>query len=591
MRQRRITEFSPTVGAGVAPAAPSVSKFTKLPPNVRQTIYGHAGIQQDTTEAFIDLNHWSNQQPAIEHEDDYYYSARAESEDRARLHVNWKSRIPINLLLVCRAVHDDVEDALYRSHIWGVSASGPGGLDVLENLSPRAMKAMRCLLVSLTPCGCTGCFLTGACTHPISADDRLEHLGTYSCSGRFDWRESSWKSEVAHRCERPLDSRSSLDRRSAAQWDRICSKLARHAEPRLLSLYVYCAVKDVKTAEQLVVKPLRRLSLLKDFGISFGPRTTVPSSHGEQLFALAKATVQATTYQPSFPFLDLPAELQLRVLSFTHLVYDEFELVYTGGREWALSRQGSESSGGKVMELSQVDGRFTWLLDKAFCAKSSIAFRGRCYCCNRVPASYFLVNRRFHALASEVFYGCNHIVAAYNDIGWCTAAGARGWDAPPLTHVLQHIRRLTLIASIRCNVNATIGFAHLLDLLRAHARLPSLTLELHVRDAHDRDDVVAALRGVPGIPGKARRRGRHAEIYRVMVRHVRKKLASGGLKVFLFYLWWENFHPWLTGDDVDERRALEREKETEAMGQGYDSGKWGKEMQRKAFPRSRLWRR
>jgi len=594
MRQKRITEFFPTtqVGMAAAAAAPSISSFTKLPPNVKQTIYRLAGLEQDTTETFIDLNHWSGQQPATKLQDGYD-TARTGSEDRAALHVNWESRVPINLLLVSRAIHDEVEDALYRSHIFGVSASGPGGLDVLENLSPRAMKATRCLLVSLTPCGCTGCFWTGGCVHPIAADVRLEYLSTCSRNGRFDWSELSCESEVAHRSERPLDSRLSLDRRTAAQWDTICSKLARYAEPRLLSVYVYCAVKDFKTAEQLVVKPLRRLKLLKDLGISFGQPKTAPDSHGDQqLFSLAKATVQAATYQPtSFPFFELPTELQLRVLSFTHLVQDGFDLVYIGGRDWALVRRGSEGSGERMVEFSQVDGRFAWLVAKAFCAESSIAFRSRCCCCNRVPASYFLVSRRFRALALELFYGRNRIVAAYNNIGWCTVGGARGWDAPPLTHVLQHITRLTLIAGIRWSVNATIGFGHLLDRLRAHARLPCLTLEIHVRDAQGRDDVVAALRGVPGVPGKARRRGRHAEIYRVIVRHVRKKLASGGLKAFLLYLWWENFDPRLTGDDVDERRALEREKETEAMGQGYDSGKWGKELQRRAFPPSRFWQR
>jgi len=583
MRQKRITELFPTAGAGAVAATFPISNFTKLPPNVRQTIYGLAGLKQNTKESFIDLNCWGCQKPATPLLDGC--SARTESEDPARLRVNWNSRIPVNLLLVSRAIHHEVEEALYRSHVLGVSASGPGGLDVLENLSPKAMKAMRCLLISLTPCGCSGCFLTRVCTDPTSVDVRLG-LSTYGCEGRFDYSAASWEDKEAYSNEMPLDSRSSIDNRTVAQWDRICSKLAHHVEPRLFNLYVHCVVKDFKTAE-LVAKPLRRLKLLKDLGISFGRRKTLPASHDEQLFSLAEAAVQAAKYRPSFPFFDLPTELQLHVLSFTHLFCNEFDLMYMG-KEWALSRRNSDGSDGEMIEPLRMDGHFAWLLAKAFCAESNIAFRDRC-CCNRVPASYLLVSKRFRDLALELFYGRNRIVVRFNDIRWCTVVGAQSWSAPPLTHVLQHITRLTLIASISRNVGATIGFTHLLELLRAHARLPSLTLELHVRDKHDRDDVVAALHGVPGVPGKARRRRRHAEIYRVIVRQVRKKLAGGGLKAFLLYLWWENFDPRLKGDDVEERRELEREKEIEAMGKGYDSEKWGKELQRKAFPRSRMW--
>jgi len=586
MRQKRITELFPKAGAGTVAATFSISPFTKLPPNVRQTIYALAGLEQNTTEAFIDLNCWGYQQPTTPLQDGY--SAKTESEDLARLRANWKSRIPVNLLLVSRAIHDEVEEALYRSPILGVSASGPGGLDVLENLSPKAMKAMRCLLISLTPCGCAECFLTRVCTHPVSVDVRLE-LGTYGREGGFDCSSASWEDKEAYRSERPLDSRSRIDNGTVAQWDRICSKLAHHVEPRLLSLYVHCVVKDFKMAE-LVVKPLHRLKLLNDLGVSFGQRKTLPASHDEQLVSLAKATVRAATYRPRFPFFDLPTELQLHVLSFTHLIRDEFDLMYID-KGWVLSRRNDNGSDEERIQPSRVDGHFAWVLAKTFCAESNIAFRDRCGC-NRVPTSYFLVNKRFRGLALELFYGRNRIVAMFNDIRWCTVVGTRGhhsWTAPPLTHVLQHITRLALIAPIRWKVGVTIGFTHLLDLLRAHARLPLLTLELHVRDAHERDEVVAALHGVPGIPGSARRRRRHAEIYRIIVRQVRKKLAGGGLKAFLLYLWWANFDPRLAGDDVKERRELEREKEIESMGKGYDSEKWGKELQRKAYPRSSLW--
>jgi hypothetical protein len=108
----------------------------KLPPGIRRTIYGLAGLEQDTKETFIDLNYWNYREPTTPFEDGC--SADAEFSGLSRLYVNWKSRIPVNLFQVSRAIHDEVEEIFYRSHIWGVSASGAGGLDVLEGLSPES---------------------------------------------------------------------------------------------------------------------------------------------------------------------------------------------------------------------------------------------------------------------------------------------------------------------------------------------------------------------------------------------------------------------------------------------------------------------
>ncbi|KAK0710260.1 hypothetical protein B0T26DRAFT_434712 [Lasiosphaeria miniovina] len=536
MRQQRITDFFPRAnGVAAAPAAaaasPVVPNLMRLPPNVRRAIYNLAGLEQEAIEPFIDLNCWRNRQPDTLSQDDW--CGDIESKDlekspdgysladvwkRVRLRVNWRRRIPINLLHLSRTIHDEVEEALYVSRIWGVSASGAGGLDVLENLSPKAMKAIRCLLISLTPCGCSSCFLSGVCTNPIPTDLRLYHSVYDPWFSHFiepsgcPWSER--EGGDAYRNERPLDIRLTLDRRTTAQWDRICQKLEQSAELQRLSLYVHCVVKDFRTAERIAT-PLRQLHSLKDLGISFGRRKKTPASHDEQLSALARATVEAAKYQPSFPFFDLPTELQLQVLGFTHIVNDGYEVKYFDKRP-VLNRLCDGGSEHVIPQFSRLEGHYAWLLSEVFCAKTSMAFRGRCCHCNAVPVSYFLVSKQFRALALELFYGRNRILAAYNNISWCTVAalepsgGVRTRTATP--HVLHHLTRLTLVASIRRNVSATVEFTRLVELLRTHARLPSLTLELHVRDAHGRDDVVAALQGIPGARGEARRRRRHTEI-------------------------------------------------------------------------------
>ncbi|KAK3375874.1 hypothetical protein B0T24DRAFT_208331 [Lasiosphaeria ovina] len=602
MGQKRITEFFSQPTSVVVETPPvSAGSFMKLPANVRRAIYGFAGIGHDagTTDAFMDLNCWSrgHQLTALTLQD--RHSGDVESEDReelARLCVNWKSRIPINLLQVSHAIHIEVEKALYQSHVWGVSASGRGGLGLLENLSPQAVRAMRCLFVSLTPCACDGCFVTGVCPHPIPVDLR------FCLSTREEWLDhgfepTPWTSEQVNsdRRERPLDIRSSLDRRTVAQWERVCTKLARHAEPRRLRLYFRCVVRDVRTAER-VARPLGRFTSLEDLGVSFGRGAkSAPGPHDKSLSSLARDIVQAATYKPTFPFFDLPTELQLQVLSFSHLVHDGFDLKYVAGRP-LLSRLKEDGSEEQIVEFSRLDGRLVWLVDRAFCAESgNVASRGRCHQCN-APAAYFLVSKRFRDLALEVFYGRNRIVAQYNDISWCTAGNLKTVgrqptviESPPLPHVLlRHVTRLTLVASIRRCVVATAGFIRLVKLLGAHARLPSLILELHTRDAQSRSEVLAVLGGIPAGRGLARRQRRHAEIYRIIFRHIRQGLAGRGLKAFLLYMWWDGFDPDAAGDDIAARRALERQKEKEVMGAEYDSEKWGKELQRKAFPRARI---
>ncbi|KAK5658407.1 hypothetical protein OQA88_2384 [Cercophora sp. LCS_1] len=605
MRQKRITEFFVTA-AGTTAKPPPTSSFMKAPPSVRMAIYRFAGIKQfvDTEEAFIDLNCWNHgcEPPAVVPSQNSR-SGDCKSEDdgeSTRLWVNWNSRIPINLLAVSHAIHDEMETALYSSYTWGVSTTGPGGLAPLENLSPQATRAMRCLFVDLTPCSCSGCILTGVCHNPIPVNVRF-HISLYgSHSPPATDPEPPWAWGQVNTChqERPLNVRSRLDARTISQWERVCAKLVQHAEPRRFRLYVRCVVRDIKTAER-VAKPLSGFpSSLQELGISFGECTkNPPAPCDEALLSLAKSTVQAATYQPTFPFFDLPAELQLQVLSFSHLITRSFELKYIAGKP-LLSQQGGSGSSEQIVAFSQIDGYHAWLLGRVFCAggnHSNAALKGRCFKCNG-PVACFLVSKRFRDLAMELFYGRNHIVVAYNDIRWCTGRAnppTGAWPVmrppAPLPHVLQHITWLALVASIRGRVDATVDFTYLVGLLGAYAPLPSLTLELHTRDTYGRDEMLAALRGVPPVRGQGRRRRRHAEIYRVIIRHIRERLAVRGLKAFLLYIWWEDFGSETTAGDVAIRRALEREKEREVMGAGYDSDKHGKEQQRRAAPRERIF--
>lgn len=593
MKQKRITDFFPTAVSLAGAAKPA--SFLSLPTHVRRAIYLHAGVEQGT-ENFIDLNCWSHRQPDWSVYDDDTDDSDSENGEpivprKAPFHPNWKSKIPVNLLQSSRVVHDEVEEIIYQSHVWGASSSGPGGLDVLENLSPRAINSMRSLLVSLTPCACSGCVATGTCPHPIPAHVRL-YFGVqdkwasrtsdlaYNLDDSISGDENTWGNET------PLDVRTRRDRCTLVQWDRICDRIAKYAQPRSLNLHVFCIVKDVATAE-LITSPLSKLAPLNGLGILFEQRKGTPHPCREQLSSLARTTIQHVKYQARFPFFRLPTELQLHVLSFTNLVLRGWEVKYCSGWRPKLSCPNEDGDGEHTRDFARMDGTHAWLLAEAFCANGNIGCSDF-YCCHQLPVSFFLVSRRFRDLAYELFYGRNRIVASYNDITWYTGVDKKKatmkWDlnSPPLVHVLQHITHLTLTAYVPRNLSTMDRFLRLNKLLRAHTRLRTLTLELHVHDRHTRDETLAALAGVVrGVPRPSRR---HAEIYRLIFQSIRKQLAGAGLKAFFLYLWRDdpNF------GTLEERREIEREKERQVMGDGYSSERLGKELHGDVVPRSAM---
>jgi hypothetical protein len=107
--------------------------------------------------------------------------------------------------------------------------------------------------------------------------------------------------------------------RAISEWKQIYNYLAFHILPNRLKLAVICTTDNAAIAK-IVTTQILRLPRLKECSIRLGDK------HNKDLFCLAKETAINAIYRsiklrPSiFRFMDLPSELQLRVLEFTDLV-------------------------------------------------------------------------------------------------------------------------------------------------------------------------------------------------------------------------------------------------------------------------------
>jgi hypothetical protein len=164
-------------------------------------------------------------------------------------------------------------------------------------LDPICLQLMTSLSVRLN--------ITECCVKGISGYDfRLE---CHSSCRRRGW-------------ERPLEATVHTDGASATQeWKQLCNYLAIHILPDRLKISVICATDNDATAK-IVTAPMLRLPVLKECAIRLG------NKHNKDFSFLAKETAMNATQKsirhcPSiFRFIDLPTEIQIRILEFTDIV-------------------------------------------------------------------------------------------------------------------------------------------------------------------------------------------------------------------------------------------------------------------------------
>ncbi|VUC23554.1 unnamed protein product [Clonostachys rosea] len=204
-------------------------------------------------------------------------------------------KIPKQLLLINKALHQEIRDTLYGDNQFVVRAHRPEDLEVLQMLPDDALRAMNHLLIRLN---------SWPCYRGHSSELVFKMTSTSKCST----------------CEAPVsksDPEIVAGRDQSEQmmekWTNLCHRLASCLVAGRLNLELICDVGDLATAQQFV-DPLQDLPKLKSCAIRLGRQRDT------HLLSLARSTVSQPVGEESpFPFLRLPQEVRLQVFEYTNL--------------------------------------------------------------------------------------------------------------------------------------------------------------------------------------------------------------------------------------------------------------------------------
>lgn len=348
MDQQRITLFFPLVSRKKT-SPDAKSPFLELPFSVRRRIYHEAGLVSGMT---IFINFWAirkkidlrNRQP-FDHLADIDLPA-----------------LPLSLFSINRLINDEVSQIFYGENQFAITPRPPKGLRVLERFSDSALSKFKSLIIRLNLTSCVNV-----------------------CCGSQEGR---------------CNSASVPDHLTISQWKQICARFSKSIQPGKLSLYIICDCEDRQTAD-MIISPLLTLPLLQDCGLRLA------KEYENGLQKVAKNTVLRLTGRSTpkislpFKFLDLPREIQLKILQHTRLVYD-YET--RCGQDY-IRFGGSCPARGKAPSVITPDSG----LLGCFCCSSHSAFSFSCDNCESLgfPHASFLVNRTFWDAAIEVFYSKN----------------------------------------------------------------------------------------------------------------------------------------------------------------------------------------
>lgn len=200
--------------------------------------------------------------------------------------------LPIQLLTVCRSIHEEVWDILYSQNTFKLF------LQKNFPLTPKAVARMTSLCIRLNMCSCVPDHF---CEHP-SKNNMRERC--YICHAMCKRGTDS-----------PLSFKSPQGMDTFRHWIGICKILQAGLGPEM-RLSVICDCADVVTAQK-IVEPMRGLPKVMECSIRLGQSPIM------QWRQVAEDTVLLLTDRPPtrpFRFLDLPRELQKDILCCTDLI-------------------------------------------------------------------------------------------------------------------------------------------------------------------------------------------------------------------------------------------------------------------------------
>ncbi|CAG9981496.1 unnamed protein product [Clonostachys byssicola] len=584
----------------------SGTSFLDLPAHIRDRIYEEAGVGGNE---FIDLNIWlarglnlcwkddDDQPPSI---DDW-----TEPEWRGPRFSSCSpfNRTPFPAALLwagSHLIHNEVQAKIYSENTFAVSLAGNQSLRPLEMLSDAALRELRVLFIIICPCKC----LTPCCQGPnedhscYDFDDRPDRRGF--------WRLTKMLVDDAPH-SRPLGCISWTDKQTLSQWERICARLRANSRPRQLSLYLVANVADPQTAKR-IVDPLDGLPILKDLGINLGRRLKGCQNFEPKSFVrqVVQKLTDTVPYK-QFPFLDLPLELQIKIIQqskIAHYRSNRAQWYATSPPHWPRNDWHtchskeidhyyySEAEDTYLLDESELDDVKPLVRQTAFCfLENPAAFNNRCKC--TPTGTLFEVSKAFSVVAEAVYFTENMFSLHYQST--TRDFVATGQDQiyplalPSFLHFLPHryissLRNICILLPpctpdfLAPGQSAWDEWVWSIELLEQSADLTRLRLEIHFCD-QNRD---------PYLPGagpeqhqitaefhRARIYG-DAKVEEAMLDAYKRilgplKRLGPGLRALVIYVSWP-----LCYLSREKRKADETMLERMIMGQEYDSAKFGK---------------
>ncbi|KAB8437444.1 hypothetical protein FH972_025122 [Carpinus fangiana] len=532
--------------------------FLCLPTSVRRRIYLEAGL-------FADCDRICLGEPRDSWPKNSVYARR----DCMRYAQS--SAVTYNLELTCRTIYREACSILYSTNHFTIQYEQARGLSGLQHLTPSALSSLSRLTVCLNVTQCQN-------TDPYSKNcDELWHWAKW---GRYD--------------ETALQSSSSRFKDILRDWEKAAHHLGSHCKPSTLKLYLICDVENAEVAVP-ILEPLFSMPQLAKCAIRLGqhPDSKLQDLAREAALRATKST-QDILSSP-FPFLRLPRELRLHVLSYTDLITPLREVHWNPEKKFYVQYL-SWTPDGEYLQSSfsyrQVAPLRCCFLQHmgCFCPRFHASYPEECNCWSP-PTPIFLASRALKADAEEIFYRLNRFIITHP--GGTTYIPKRTpdrlegsiflTDVVPFAH-LHHLRFLELVFPpfeddyIQSREPAYQDWIDTID--RIHTKLIGMTLRVYMRDQglHYVNNVE--------IPFRAHSAAKKGEIIPAMyVRTLEPLKKLRGLERFFVHLacpFSRNRDGYLRRDNkryMRDRytRDLEDKVEKLVMGPGYDAIAAGKE--------------
>ena len=290
--------------------------------------------------------------------------------------------LPIPLLRVCRSIYLDTLPLLYGKNKFKVLGHTSSDLRLIRILSPVAIASLTSLLIRLN---CWPCL--------------LGHDDIDAGTGQCHFCGTSIASSDAS-----LTNTTQAGKEILTEWWAVCTCLAEAVQPSQLSLALICDTMDMATAEE-VMKAVRKLPQLKECTIRLS------RSRDDALASLARQTMQIMTgaIVPAspFPFLDLPKELRLLILGFTHLgTKGSYDPRYQNIRIEDTKLRIERSGYGGYIDNMKCCYKCNDTRDNCCCPTTHASVSVSCKY-RLIPFELFLVSKLVHQEAKEVFFSVN----------------------------------------------------------------------------------------------------------------------------------------------------------------------------------------